>query len=325
MKKVNYTLVGIFVLVAIGILIFSVIAFSSLSFNKKTQPFILYFSDSVSGLAINSAVKYKGVKIGYVREIPLRHGNEDVPVIVEIDSVFADDYSVASLSSRDEKTIQLVEESGYRAMLKPENLLTGMLYIDLNIFPGTPVKWHEPGKYPEIPTVNSSIAEITASASKIFSNLAKVDFAGIANQSIEISKRLNRALDQFDFEGINKNLVGASASARAILEAPETRELVKNLNAFSKNLNGISKSLENNLDSTLIELRKTIISVNSLTTQMGKTMAEFNGAVGNREGGIGGELYETLEQINDAMRAIRNLADHLNNNPDKIIWGNPNE
>lgn len=325
MKKVNYTLVGLFVSGAFVLLVAAIIAFSSLSFGKKTYPFILYFSDTVSGLSVGSDVKYKGVKIGSVRDIPMRRGSRDVPVIVEINSDFVDDSAFEGLMDDVQAARELIEKSGYRASLKPQNLLTGMLYVDLNLFPGTPVEWHEIGKYPEIPTIQSSISEITVSASKIFTNLAKVDFGEMARQSILFSQKMNVALDEIDFKGINENLLGASKSAREILSDASTRVMLENLGELTANLNRVAKTLDGNLDPALAETLKTLERVNTLTAKLGDIFDALDDAAEGRRGGIGNELRDTLEHFNDAMRSVRNLAEHLNNNPDSLIWGNPKE
>ena len=70
-KPINHSLIGIFVLGALALLVGSIIAFSSLTFNKKSTPLIVYLTDSLNGLSLNSDVKFKGVKIGKVQKILL--------------------------------------------------------------------------------------------------------------------------------------------------------------------------------------------------------------------------------------------------------------
>lgn len=70
--KVNYALVGTFVLLLSTAIIGGVLWISSGGTGRKDyDTYLAYFSESVSGLNLNAPVKYKGVEVGSVREIAL--------------------------------------------------------------------------------------------------------------------------------------------------------------------------------------------------------------------------------------------------------------
>lgn len=69
--KINYTLVGGFVVVLLLSGLFFIGFMTRDSRNLDRVPYITYFYDSVSGLNERAAVKYRGVPIGYVEKISL--------------------------------------------------------------------------------------------------------------------------------------------------------------------------------------------------------------------------------------------------------------
>ncbi|MCR5184065.1 MAG: MlaD family protein [Opitutales bacterium] len=322
MKKTNYVSVGFFVLGALAILVFSIISFASISFGSEAHPFILYFTDSVSGLSVNSDVKYKGVKIGRVREIPMRYGNAEVPVIIEIDSKYMDETYMEKVIEDPARSREYFATTGLRGSLKLQNFLTGILYVDLDFYEGKAARWHEAGKYLEIPTIPSAMGEVTASTTKILANLSTVPFGRLAEQTIEISENLNSVLKDLDFKGIGDNLVGAMGSVREILDNPSTRELIDNLGMFSANLNSISRTLDTHLDPTIAEARVTMERFGQTMKKMETLLENLNGDDGSRNAAVGDDVRATLEEINETMRSVRDLAEYLNENPNAIIWGN---
>jgi phospholipid/cholesterol/gamma-HCH transport system substrate-binding protein len=70
--KVNYAIVGAFVVVLSVAIVGGVLWISSgLAVRKDYDTYLAYFAESVSGLNRQAPVKYKGVDVGFVREIGL--------------------------------------------------------------------------------------------------------------------------------------------------------------------------------------------------------------------------------------------------------------
>ncbi len=75
-EKVNFAVVGIFVLVLAAALIGGVLWFSSgKSYRTVYDTYQIYMSESVAGLNLNAPVRYRGVEIGRVQKIALAPGN----------------------------------------------------------------------------------------------------------------------------------------------------------------------------------------------------------------------------------------------------------
>lgn len=85
--KVNLAAVGAFVLLLGAALIAGVLWLSSpKSYRKAYSTYVVYMSESVSGLSIDAPVRYRGVEVGAVRRIALAPGNiEQVELTLDIE------------------------------------------------------------------------------------------------------------------------------------------------------------------------------------------------------------------------------------------------
>jgi phospholipid/cholesterol/gamma-HCH transport system substrate-binding protein len=86
-NKVNLSVVGAFVIVLTVAMIAGGLWLASGMYNRKAYDlYETYMTESVSGLNLNSTVRYRGVEVGFVRQIILAPGNvEQVRVRLEIE------------------------------------------------------------------------------------------------------------------------------------------------------------------------------------------------------------------------------------------------
>jgi phospholipid/cholesterol/gamma-HCH transport system substrate-binding protein len=116
-NKVNFAAVGAFVIVLAVAIIGGTLWLSSGKYYRKAyDAYETYMTDSVAGLNLNAAVRYRGVDVGRVREIVLAPGNvEQVRLRLEVERdtpVKAD--TVATLQTQGLTGIAFIELSGGR-------------------------------------------------------------------------------------------------------------------------------------------------------------------------------------------------------------------
>ncbi|RZB37454.1 MAG: paraquat-inducible protein B [Desulfobacteraceae bacterium Eth-SRB2] len=190
---------------------------------KKTR-WLLHFQGSVRGLSVGAPVKFKGITIGEVIDLKLEFDYDAkafrIPVEIEIEP--------KRISMTGKETIdrkrgnEILVEKGLRAQLKQGNLLTGQLYIDLDMYPDEPPsKIVYGGKYPEIPTIPTPIEEITKGITRIVDKLEKLPLEQIGKDLRETLAHLNKSTEQLLklMQTIDEKVAPA---ATATLEKTET-------------------------------------------------------------------------------------------------------
>jgi paraquat-inducible protein B len=165
---------------------------------EKTR-WLLYFEGSVGGLSVGAPVKFKGIRIGEVIDINLEFDHDAmafrIPVVIEIEPERITWTGRETIAR--ERGTEILVEKGLRAQLKQGNLITGQLYIDVDMHPDEPPgKIVYGGNYPEIPTIPTPIEEITRGITKIVDRLEKLPLEQIGNDLRETLGHLNKSTEQ---------------------------------------------------------------------------------------------------------------------------------
>jgi len=152
---------------------------------------------------------------------------------------------------------QLVEK-GLRAQLRSGNLLTGQLYVALDIFPDAPkVKIDIARKLPEIPTIPGTFEELQETLTGIVKKLDKL-------QIEEIGADVRKALASAD-----ETLKGADTLLKRLDSdlIPDLRRALDSASLTLKNAENVlatGSPLQSDLLETLKELNRTLTSVRAL-------------------------------------------------------------
>ena len=326
-KPVNHSLIGVFVLGALALLVAAVVAFSSFTFTKRSYPFIIYVTDSLNGLTLNSDVKFKGVKIGKVQQILVHfqeksRGVRAIPVVIEIDETFVRDGRAIS-DEEVRRRLQVGVEQGLRARIQQANLLTGMLYVELDYFPGTPavVRGNAEYDYPEIPTITSNMAQMIGSVARILENLSQIDFKSFSGAVQETFGKLNASIEAIEFEKINANVVQASESAKKLLADPRLQSVLGNAERLSRSAAAFSEKIESGFDPVAGEFRSAVNELRATLEEINATAATLRASLTGSRGSLREDFADTLEQLAEAARSVRAFADYLQSNPTALVFG----
>jgi paraquat-inducible protein B len=251
----TYLRVGLLAVLTLGLLMGAVLFFGSTRI-QHGQAYETYFRDSVQGLEVGAAVKYRGVTVGQVASIGLVNAaygegaprlNDDpafrqVLVRIEVDTA-----RIGALPD----TASLVRD-GLRARIAPQGL-TGQSYLELDFmdparFPAVSVPWTP--REPYIPSVPSTLSQVTDSATALLAKLAKIDITGLANglqglmtdlhgvlhdgqlggvmsEAATTLRLLNTGLNAADIPAMAADLRQTLAAARTLAEGKQTRDLLR--------------------------------------------------------------------------------------------------
>ncbi|MBT8365104.1 MAG: MCE family protein [Deltaproteobacteria bacterium] len=289
------------------------------TYTEKSR-WLLYFEGSVRGLTVGSPVEFRGIPIGQVLDINMEYNVKEsaflIPVLIEIEQERIKVIGDLNQTDRNKQTDYLVAQ-GMRAQLKTGSLITGQLYVELDFHPDAePAQINWEGRYPQMPTVPTSMDEITTSVTQLLKKLEKLPIEQIGNDlrdTVQGAKRLvNSAELQESITALNQTLNQAQQFAATLNQVitPELRSAVSNLNTTLKH----TRQLAQNFDRTVVpELDATLKKAQS-------TLNAIKGAV-SKDSPLYYELMRVLKELSGAARSIRVMADYLERNPDALIYG----
>jgi paraquat-inducible protein B len=254
--------------------------------------FVLYFNESVRGLAAGAPVEFRGIPIGEVVDISLEFDMEKqsflIPVIVatEPERIFTRGELPDGMVRG--KITEFLVEKGLRAQLRTGSLLTGQQFVALDMFPNAkPARVVQKGRYPEIPTVPTQIEEIGGKLTQLVNKLEKVPIEQIGND-------------------LRDTIRGASRVANS----PEINEALKSLNAAIRELQQLTADLRT----------KVAPETQLAIEQARKSLATAEEAL-RPDSTLRFQVKETLEELGAAARSLRMLTDYLERHPESLLRG----
>ena len=344
-KPTNKTLIGVFVVGAVALIVAGVLVFGSGRFLQKTIKFVMYFDGSVKGLNVGAPVVFRGVKVGTVADILLRFHPADaafrIPVFVEIEPERVEVIGEAPTREDPQRIRDFLVESGLRARLQMQSLVTGQLMVELDFHPDKPVRLvGEETEYPEIPTIPSPLEE------------------------------LSKTIEEAPIKEIFKGLLSAVEGIEEIVNSPEIKGIIRSLNLavedagkLVRNIDGQVAPLASSIERTVRDTRKLVLNVNAqippLTSSIKETVEDYGKLARNVDGQVAPlassieetlektraaleqarkslavaeddlaedspllvELDNTLKEVGAAARSIRLLADYLKRHPEALLKG----
>lgn len=253
--------------------------------------YLLYFEGSVHGLEIGAPVMVRGIKIGQVLDIRLDfdpdHRNIQIPVLIELEPERIADAPRVEAGKEGEVMAELVAE-GLRGQLKTASLLTGKLYVDLDLHPKAPTAiLGRRGDLAVIPTVPAPLDDL---GNKVSSLLGKLDNLPVEEIGSDLREAVRGAKGILNSEALANSLVELEASLRTLRSAAQV----------------VDERTLPKLDAAVDQLRATFKSAQEVIAP---------------DTVLYQDIKRALTELATAARAIRDLADYLERHPEALIKG----
>ncbi len=323
-KKASPTLVGLFVLGAIFIAVGAIVFFGTTKLFTEEKTFVCFFKESVTGLQVGAAVKFKGVPIGQVTKIQIRF-NPDATTYIKILFEINADLLVNNLGA-DVNIFDAAEgrkqiERGLRATLKSESLITGMLYLELDYHPDAPPpvflqdEKSSAGeeRYAEMPTLPSTIEAIIENASKAIAKLSKIDFESIGKNLENLVATADKSLSEAQFGELSRAVQGAANSINELASSPDLKQAVVAARGALNDLSETLITLQKQIDPVAMQFTKTLGGLDQAAVQVDSALAVH--------GDLRSQLTDTLGELGEMAQALQRLSEFLERNPNSIIFG----
>ena len=314
-SKANPAVIGAFVVGAIALAVIGVLVFGSGQLFRKTTTVVCFFSGDTMGLNVGAPVKFKGVEVGSVKTIRIRLPEQGqvtaekivqgirIPVIIELDN---EKLLAEGGQSMNRARLTELIHLGLRAQLVSQSLVTGLLLVQLDFYPGTPEVFMLPpnSDLQEIPTVPTSLQQIRSAAEEVLQKLKEMKFEELVQSATE-------AVD-----GV-KDLVRKPELERAVAMLPDT---IKNVNEALSDIRGLTANLDRGQGPLLQSLTRTSDATGATMGQAKETLGHLQTMVAPNSP-LAVDLAASLKELASAARSIRLLAEYLERHPSAVVRG----
>jgi phospholipid/cholesterol/gamma-HCH transport system substrate-binding protein len=288
-QKTNL-IIGLFVILGVVMGVVAIIWVGATSYFQKGTTYVSYFDESVQGLQLNSAVKFRGVDKGLVESIMVAPDNRNIGVVMKI-------------NMREE-----LQKSAI-AQLKSAGI-TGIMFVELDLRkPGEKdlsPKIDFPSEYPIIPSRPSEMQRLVAGANEIVEKFNQIDAKGISDQLISTTKALEELIQSKQITSILARVDAAAGN-------------LDRLTARADKILG-----EAGLDKTMAETREAVKGAQAMLAtlndqvlgmQLPATMAK------TRE--LTRELQATSQNLRQSSETLEMLLQRVYDRPSDLLFGKP--
>ncbi|PHM70191.1 intermembrane transport protein PqiB [Xenorhabdus kozodoii] len=239
------------------------------------KDFLLFFSDSVRGLQSGAPVEFRGIRVGTVARVPFYSENIKqridtdfrIPVLIHVEP----GRFVKELGNgfSTDKELKETIARGLRATLKPGNLLTGALFIDLDFF-ANEKPWagpYEIAGYKTLPTVSGGLTQIQQKVIAVLDKINSMPIEPVFAQATQTLKESQKAIKTAQKTMDELNRILASKAAQGLpQDIQETlHELNRSMQGLQPGSPAYSKLMDNmqQLEQVLRELQPVLKTLNN--------------------------------------------------------------
>jgi paraquat-inducible protein B len=300
MKRANPAVIGGFIVGAVVLAIAGVMILGSGKLFAETIKCVMYFEGAIQGLHVGAPVNFRGVKVGSVTSIKMRFDRQNfvirIPVIVDFPKGAGGTMEMPNVDPRTAKdALAALIERGLRAQLQTDSLVTGLLFIQLDLPPATSPEAApreatiDPAtKLLEIPTVPTTLQEVSNTVRQVFDKLAELP--------LEEMLRL--------FEG---TLLGINR----LVNAPEVLEAIHNLNVTLTGMQQVLQHADTQVTHVASSATTTLASLNKAATdiqQLAQQAQLLVQHVDKQLGQVASSAATTLGQVGKLTQTVNAQA-----------------
>ncbi|MFA5205058.1 MAG: MlaD family protein [Lentisphaeria bacterium] len=319
--KANYFRLGLFVIICLGI---GVVIIMMLGVFKSFEPRVLvetYADESVQGLDVGSKVKFRGVRLGQVKEVGFTSGIYEtkkktadrkgyIYILMELNPV-----KLKGMAPRDglnQSGLDIAIAQGLRCRLKSEGI-TGLMYLDFDLMnpdtnPPLPIDWKPEELY--VPSAPSTATKFLDSADHLLRRVSNLKIEEIIHNLNTVLTTMNAKLEKMQTEQLNNEATRLLGELRQtnqalldVLRNPNNGNIQKDVAA---SLAGVRKLVDNPKIPQSIDL----VCAN---------LVKLDQMLNKRDNDLAVSL-DNLRQVSENLRAF---SEHLQQYPTGVLLSEP--
>jgi paraquat-inducible protein B len=283
--------VGLFALLGVALLLAAIVG--STRWFAATEAARMRFDNSVFGLQVGAPVVFRGVRVGQVTTFglaPLGPGGVVVPVTAEFDRALLRELLGKPDAGPASPVAELVAR-GLVARLAMQSLLTGQLYVELDIDPAR---------------AGSTVAS------------AGVDAMSLIPTEPTRLQTLQAQLQGLDLAQIGQDLAVLARSARQLMAGPQPERVLARTADAAQALERLTQRLEREIRPLGGAARQTLAGTQRMLTQVGQGAQQVGDAASAAQGQVRSvaqglqpltaQLQRTAEELALAAATLREAA-----------------
>ncbi len=329
-QKASPTLIGVFTLVGLLLVAVALLLFGAGKWFTSTHDILLYFEKSANGLQVGSDVRFGGVRIGRVKSISVlvdRKGNRKIiPVVVELtenELRFISNDEGGGIDFSSPEGVQRAVSEGLRAGMKQQSLVTGQLYIEFDIVPGTPgfvyFSKHQ-APHPVVPTIGTEMDDLISGISDGIQKFNALDLDSVIKELRDVLVTANERISELDMKQLNENLVGITEDVRKITSDEKLTAAVDNLNQALIQIDELAKKANTGFEPLLADLEAIMAKADTGLARIDEAAREIS-QLSNPRSPVLLRLQNVLQETERASRALKELSNDLKRDPKALISG----
>ena len=309
-SKKEQALVGLFVLIAFGVLLATVFAISG-AFGRAGTTYRTYFKFA-AGLQPGMTVSYAGIKVGRVEQ--LRIDPQDarrievtfrVPGIIPVktDSVV----KIISLSALGENQLEITAGSPEAKRAPEDAVLPSKEFFGITQLADT-LESLSPEAKKLLESLNKRVEELRVTVARVNDLINDANRANVSQSLSNVRGMLEE--NRPKLKATMSNVEATSAKMPALVD--DFKKTVKDADQAITKIDEMLGENRPDIRASIAELRKTLASASELVEQMGRTV-NYNSE----------NIDETLENIRVTTGNLKQFTDTIKSRPYTLIRATP--
>lgn len=343
MERFSYFKIGIFVISAVVIGVLGVIVLGVGTVFQKKSIVETYIDESVQGLDVGSAVKFRGVPVGRVDQITLtsvEYPTRRQYVLVRI-SITSNVFQFP-LDNPSSPALKNALDRGFRIRMAAQGL-TGVAYLEADYLepernPPLEIDWQP--RYPYIPSTRSRITQLSDAVERILHNIEDINIPQIT-ASIEKSLAAMTKLA----ESANLDKIGGQVNAlltevretnrqmNALVSSPDLKSAIADVSVTSARARQLIERAEKPITQMLADLPRATEGLNKMIQQMDaaaknlpetsaqlrQTIQRMNRLIISQQR----DVEKTVENLRAVSENMKEITESSKKYPSQVLFGAP--
>jgi paraquat-inducible protein B len=309
-------LVGVFGLVGLALIVGGLALLSSSRAFGQRRTFVAFFGNPV-GLKAGSPVTFRQTPVGEVRTVEMvltgRGFESETMVVFDIAraSLRSIGRDVGMQKLDDRSFAEALAKAGLRASVRSSSPVGGSKSLDFDFRPEVPARLTGlEAPYPEVPT--GSLSRLDVLQGKVEKALEKVADLPLEETVEQVRATLESAQKLLD----SGDLKGALADLRRVLATAD--RVVSRAEGTLDQADGLMGDVR----TTLSRAQETMKATDGTLARLDTSLSTVDRNV-ERTADTQHQMIRSIDELNEVLRAIRQLVDTLQQHPEALLQGKP--